>query len=347
MLARVWHPEWRQAALIGDANTARLFGPRLVPVLKQRCDRVLELQFPAGEAHKTRKTKGELENRLLEAGFDRNCCVVGVGGGIALDVAGYVAATYLRGVDHVNIATSLLAQVDAAVGGKTGVNTRFGKNLIGAFHQPRAVIIDVAALESLPEQELRNGLAEAVKHAVLGDAALFEAIERWASTGGRPKPPQDIVSRCVQIKAEVVEQDERESAYRQVLNFGHTVAHALEAASDHEIQHGEAVAMGMVVEAQLAVQMCGFPALELQRLTRLLAQLGLPTRPPLPFAQGRSYLGHDKKTRGGTVHCSLPMRIGQMLPNDGAWAVPVDLEDLAQAWTAAASDSAGTATKRE
>ena len=232
---------------------------------------------------------------------------------------------------HVNIATSLLAQVDAAVGGKTGVNTRFGKNLIGAFHQPRAVIIDVAALESLPEQELRNGLAEAVKHAVLGDAALFETIERWASTGGGPNRLRISSSRCVQIKAEVVEQDERESAYRQVLNFGHTVAHALEAASDHQIQHGEAVAMGMVVEAHLAVQMCGFPAAGACSASPVAGATGVTDEAAVALCSGAVLLGtrqEDPRRHGSLL---IAERIGQMLPNDGAWAVPVALEALEQA----------------
>jgi 3-dehydroquinate synthase len=332
MLGQIWRPHWRQAAIIGDQNTSKLFAQPLAEALRSQCERVVQLSFPAGELHKTRATKEELENALLETGFDRASCVVGVGGGIALDVAGYVAATYLRGVAHVNIATSLLAQVDAAVGGKTGVNTPYGKNLIGAFHQPRAVLIDIAALSSLPEVELRLGLAEAIKHAVLADEELFNALESWAASDAGPIPPEHLVARCVEIKAEVVMRDERELAYRQVLNFGHTVAHALESASDHRVPHGEAVASGMVVEARLAERLCGFPPSASNRLVALLRQLELPTEPAVSFAEAAPLLGHDKKTRQGVIHCALPERIGQMHANDGRWSVPVELELLEQLW---------------
>ncbi|MBK8480692.1 MAG: 3-dehydroquinate synthase [Proteobacteria bacterium] len=333
LLARVWDAGWRQAALIGDSNTLPRFGPALASALAERCDTVLQLAFPAGEAHKTRETKQRLEDTLLAAGFERGCCLVGLGGGIALDVAGFVAATLLRGVAHINLATSLLAQVDAAVGGKTGVNTAQGKNLIGAFHQPRAVLIDYAALASLPLAELRNGLAEAVKHAVVADAALFAALEAWAEGGAAGALlPRPLLARCVQIKAEVVARDEREQAYRQVLNFGHTVAHAIEAASDHEVAHGAAVAIGMVVEARAAERLCGFPAAESERLRRLLQRLRLPIQSALPFAALRDRLGHDKKTRGGMVHCALPERLGHMHEAEGRWALPTPVELLAEVW---------------
>lgn len=333
LLAQVWQPRWRQAALIGDSNTLPRFGPALAAALAPHCGEVLQLGFPAGEAHKTRATKEQLEDALLRAGFERSCCIVGVGGGIALDVAGFVAATLLRGVAHINVATSLLAQVDAAIGGKTGVNAAQGKNLIGAFHQPRAVVIDYAALASLPAVELRNGLAEAVKHALLADAELFAGIETWAEVRlGAAPLPRALLARCVQIKAEVVARDEREQAYRQVLNFGHTVGHALEAASDHAIAHGAAVAIGMVVEARVAERLCGFPRAERERLQRVLGALALPTTPPLPFAAVREWLGHDKKTRAGLVHCALPERVGQMHAAEGQWALPTPIELLAELW---------------
>jgi len=333
LLAQLWDARWRQAALIGDSNTLPRFGPALAAALAPRCGEVLQLSFPAGEAHKTRATKQQLEDSLLAAGFERGACVVGVGGGIALDVAGFVASTLLRGVAHVNVATSLLAQVDAAIGGKTGVNTAQGKNLIGTFHQPRAVVIDCAALASLPAAELRNGLAEAVKHAVLADASLFAALEAWADARVGDAPlPRPLLARCVQIKAEVVSRDEREQAFRQVLNFGHTVAHAIEAASAHAVAHGAAVAIGMVVEARVAERLCGLPVADRERLQRLLAALGLPTAPPLPFAAARELLGHDKKTRAGVVHCALPERLGRMHEAAGRWTLPTPIELLAELW---------------
>lgn len=335
MLEAVWRESWRQVAIIGDETTSGLFSARLAAALRPRTESVLELRFPPGEAHKTRATKERLEDALLEAGFDRHCCIVAVGGGIALDVAGFVAATYLRGVAHINVATSLLAQVDAAVGGKTGVNTPHGKNLIGSFHHPRAVIIDRGALASLPAAELCFGLAEAVKHAVLADVRLFGALEKWDAAGDGLIPPDALLARCVEIKAEVVQRDEHEAAYRQVLNFGHTVAHALETASDHRIHHGEAVAMGLAVEARVAERLCGFPADETERLVSLLRRLGLPTRPALEVAEVAPLLRQDKKTRGGRVHCALPERIGVMHAAGGRWVLPVPAELLESAWQAA------------
>ena len=335
-LGEVWRESWRQAVLVGDENTAPLFFGPLEAWLGSRVERLLPLRIPAGEGSKTREMKAELEDAMLAAGIDRRACVVAVGGGVVLDLAGFVAATYLRGVAHLNLATSLLAQVDAAVGGKTGVNTSRGKNLIGAFHPPRAVLVARAALSTLPEEELRCGLAEAVKHAVVADAELFASLEAWGGEGGLVLP-EELLGRCVRIKAEVVEQDEREAGLRQILNFGHTAGHAIEAATGHAVPHGRAVAAGMVVEARVAEALCGFGGDERARLVALLERLGLPTRPPVPFAEARVYFGADKKTRGGEVRCALPLRLGEMEPSEGAFAVTVPLERFEAAWSDACS----------
>ena len=332
-LPRIWRQAWRQAAVIGDSNTAALFSQSIVDALFSLGVDVLELNFPAGEAHKTRCTKERLEDALLERGFDRSCCVVAVGGGIALDVAGYVAATYLRGVAHVNVATSLLAQVDAAVGGKTGVNTPRGKNLIGAFHQPHAVLIDTPGLASLSDDEYRNGLAEAVKHAVIADSELFESLERWAAGGARLLP-KELLAACVRIKAEVVARDERESGLRQVLNFGHTVGHALEAASQHTLRHGAAVAVGMVIEARLAERVCGLSREDSARIEALVAKVGLPTSTELSFGAVERYLVNDKKALAGKIRFALPNAVGGMASAGGEWAMAVDLERLRAVWRA-------------
>lgn len=337
-LATIWRPAWRQVAVIGDARTAALFGPAIEAALAPRVDRLLLASFAEGEAHKTRATKEALEDQLLEAGFDRGACIVAVGGGIALDVAGFVAGTYLRGIAHVNIATTLLAQVDAAIGGKTAVNTPRGKNLVGAFHQPRAVLLHHGALATLPVGELRNGWAEAIKHAVIADAALFAELERFAAQLGDAAPAtalipsEEILLRCVAIKSEVVTADEREAGYRQVLNFGHTIAHAIEAASDHAVAHGEAVALGMLVETRAAESLCGLDGALGQRLATLLASLGLPVRSNLPFARIAPQLKSDKKTRDGAVHCALPRKLGEMHPGEGRWALAVPTALLEQAW---------------
>ncbi len=330
-LEKRWLPRWQQAVVIGDSNTVALFGASITQALNCVAKKVLMLSFPAGEEHKTRATKELLENAMLEHGIDRFAVVVAVGGGIALDVAGYVAATYLRGVDSVYIATSLLAQVDAAIGGKTGVNTQHGKNLIGAFHQPHFVLIDIPALKSLPEDEMRNGYAEAVKHAVIADAELFSGIEAFAKRNEKILP-EPLIARCVQIKAEVVSLDERERGYRQILNFGHTIGHSLEKASSFSLAHGSAVALGMVVEAKIAVKLCGFPDAERQRLIALLADLRLPIQSSYEFFNIKDYLKVDKKTRGGDVYFSLPTRIGLMNEAGGTWAMPVPLSIIQQAF---------------
>ncbi|MCA9668930.1 MAG: 3-dehydroquinate synthase [Myxococcales bacterium] len=338
----LWSDEWRQAAVIGDSNTVRFAEP-LVERLQRRCAEVVTLSFEAGEASKVRATKRYLEDQLLARAFERSCCLVAVGGGVTTDLVGFVAATLLRGVAHINVATSLLAQIDAAIGGKCGVNTPHGKNLIGAFHSPVAVLLDLAALDSLPAAELSNGWAEGVKHAVLGDKELFDEIEQAVierPDGALPlEPTLGQLSRMVAIKADIVARDEHERGRRQVLNFGHTVAHALETASGHRVAHGQAVAIGMLVEAELARATYGFPEEEIARLRRVLARLGLPTTSPLSFSALRPHLRHDKKNRGGRVQCALPLRIGTIDQQAGRWTTPLDVREFERAWGAVAEDA--------
>jgi len=334
-LAAVWQPAWRSAAIVGDANVLALYGEALAQQARALSDRVVTAELPPGEAHKTRETKAALEDALLAAGLDRGVCVVAVGGGVSLDVAGFVAATYLRGVPHVNVPTSLLAQVDAAIGGKTGVNTPHGKNLIGAFHQPAAVLIDPELLATLPAEEWPNGLAEMVKHAVIADVSLFEWIEAHVDRLAGPTvlDPHPL-RRCVEIKAEIVSRDEREAGLRSVLNFGHTVGHALEAATGHAIGHGRAVAIGMVVEGAVARDACGLPPVAFSRLCHVLTELGIGpgTRPGVPFDALAPFLVADKKRRGDALRLALPRAPGQMAGAADGFTVPVALAALRRAW---------------
>lgn len=331
-LAALWQG-WPQAVLVGDDTTDRLFGDAWQAALTPRAE-VLRLRFPPGEESKVRATKARLEDAMLAAGVGRGACVVAVGGGVVLDLAGFVAATYMRGIAHLNVATTLLAQVDAAVGGKTGVNTPHGKNLVGAFHHPRGVLLDTESLASLPDDELRSGLAEAVKHAVLRDAALFERIEAWAADPLRASlvPPAEVIARCTEIKAEVVATDDRDQGMRHILNYGHTVAHGIEHATGHAVPHGHAVAIGMVVETRLAVQAGRFDASSLARLVALLDALGLPTAPPCDFAAARPFFGLDKKADRDTLRCAIPRHIGGFEPVDGRWLTDTPVEALARAW---------------
>jgi len=204
-LSQVWQPRWRRAVLIADRNTDRLFGDVIRKALPPGS---LTQVVSAGESSKSRNVKARIEDEMLAAGIDRDGCIVALGGGVVLDLAGFVAATYLRGIDHVMVATSLLAQVDAAIGGKTAVNVPQGKNLIGVFHHPRAVLLHLEALAQLPDVELRNGLAELIKHAVIGDADLFASLEQWvAQAAGLGPPPIECIERSVRFKAAVVAED--------------------------------------------------------------------------------------------------------------------------------------------
>lgn len=295
---------------------------------------VLRFRFPPGEKSKSRETKARIEDAMLAAGVDRGACIVAVGGGIALDVAGFIAATYMRGIAHINVATSLLAQVDAAIGGKTAINTAHGKNLIGAIHHPRAVLLDTDALASLPDVELQCGLAEAIKHAMLSDEKLFAQLEAWSTARDDLRPPSDMLERCVAIKAEVVAADDRDRGKRNILNYGHTAAHAIEHATQHATPHGHAVAIGMVIESRLAMQEARFPEHDLARLIALLEGLGLPTAPPCSFDAARDYLSRDKKTVAGQIRCAIPTRLGHTVAeDDGSWTRGVTEAQMQEAWT--------------
>jgi 3-dehydroquinate synthase len=280
--------------------------------------------FPSGEASKTREWWARLTDQLLERGLGRDSGVVALGGGVAGDLAGFVAATYMRGLPYVQVPTTLLAMLDASVGGKTGVDTPRGKNMVGAFHPPSAVIADPAALRTLPEREFRAGLAEAVKHGLIADREYFGWMEREAPAllARDLDSLTALVRRSVEIKAEVVSADEREGGRRAVLNAGHTVAHALELVTDYTLAHGEAVALGLVAECELAERLALAPAGLRGRVTALLERLGLPTRldraaPPDALLAA---MAGDKKNRAGRVRFTLPCDLGAMHPGDG-WTV--------------------------
>jgi len=283
-----------------------------------------ELIIPAGEASKTRDRWAELSDALLERGFGRDSAIVALGGGMVGDLAGFVAATYLRGIPCIQVPTTLLAMVDASVGGKTGVDTPRGKNLIGAFHPPAAVVADPLALRTLPEGEYRAGLAEAVKHGLIADRTYFS----WLSTVADQIAAREmdtlmqLVHRSVEIKAAVVADDEREAGRRAILNAGHTIAHAIEHASNYTLSHGEAVAIGLVVESRLAeaigVGQSGLSA----RVADLLSRLGLPVKleSAVSGERLREAMTRDKKNRGSAIRFALPAEVGTMARGEN-WTV--------------------------
>lgn len=315
------HLAARRVAMIADAAVHRLYRDgRLGPVTWSGD----ALTFEPGETSKTREEWSRLTDELLRRGYGRDSGVVALGGGVAGDLAGFVAATYMRGVPYIQTPTTLLAMLDASVGGKTGVDTAEGKNLIGAFHPPAAVIADPAALATLPEREFRGGLAEAVKHGVIADSAYVAWIEREAEAILRRDPTalERLVRRSVEIKAEVVSADEREGGRRAILNAGHTVAHALERASSYRVPHGEAVALGLVAEAALAEQLGTAPPGLAPRITAVLTRLGLPVRlaPPLSPDAVMPAMASDKKNRARTIRFALPSAVGAMAA-EGEWTV--------------------------
>ena len=283
--------------------------------LRERGAHVDVVLLPDGEAHKNQKTLDDLLTRMLEARVERSTTLVALGGGVVGDIAGFAAAIYQRGIPFVQIPTTLLAQVDSSVGGKTGINHPLGKNMIGAFWQPRAVLIDIATLATLPERELRAGLAEVIKYGAIRDAQFFAWIEANmpALLAKDAAALTHAICRSCAIKAEIVAVDEREAGERALLNFGHTFGHAIEAAQGYgEWLHGEAVAAGMVCAARLSERICGFDAAETQRLGKLIAAAGLPTvPPPINAERWLDLMRRDKKVEAGAMRFVILRRLGE------------------------------------
>ena len=305
----------RRAVVISDENVARLYGSRF-PAAER-------LIVPPGEESKTLDQARVLYGRLVAAEVDRETLVIGIGGGVVCDLAGFVAATFLRGLACGFVPTTLLAQVDASIGGKNGVNLARYKNLVGTIVQPRFVLVDPGLLETLPPAEIRCGLAELVKAAAIRDAALFATLEERGAAllAATPEVLGELVARAVAVKAAVVAEDERESGVRRLLNFGHTFGHALERAT--ALSHGEAVSVGMVVAARLSVARGLLPATEAERLERLLETLGLPTRAPADAELLADAMRRDKKRSGDVIRFVLLERIGR------AVVAPIPLKTLA------------------
>ena len=310
-----------------DENVGPLYGRQVNESLAQAGFQPHEVALPAGEEHKTLQTLERLCSGYVEACLDRGSIAVALGGGVVGDVTGFAAAAYMRGIPYVQVPTTLLAQVDSSVGGKTGVNLPEGKNLVGAFHQPVLVHIDVSTLESLPPRELKAGMVEVIKYGVIRDAELFEWLEGNLD-GLLALDRQRLVKavrRCCQIKADVVAEDEREAGLRAILNYGHTVGHAVENLTGYgELRHGEAVSMGMAAAATLSCGLGKLQPAEAERQNRLLARLGTPTRlPPLKAAAVIDQMQRDKKAAGGVSRFVLARCIGNVEVCSGVPAVSV------------------------
>ncbi len=310
----------RKIAVVTNPTVKKLYGQRVVDSLKAAGFLVMSIEIPDGEQYKSLDWANSVYTALLINSFDRKSALVALGGGVIGDLTGFAAATFMRGVPFVQVPTTLLAMVDSSVGGKTGVNHPMGKNMIGAFYQPKKVIMDLDALKTLPREELLSGMAEVIKYGVIRDASFFDYLDknREKVLALEPDALGYIIRRSCELKAEVVSQDEREGGLRAILNFGHTVGHAIETAENYTMRHGYAVAIGMVYASRLAHATGLCDASVPGRLEDLIKSFGLPTdlsalsRKPA-VVELMDNMQVDKKAEGGKVKFVLPKKIGEVV----------------------------------
>ena len=309
----------QRCAIISDSNVAPRFSRQAQSVLKKSGFDSVLITFPAGETAKSLRCVQACYDQLAVHRLERKSFIVALGGGVVGDLAGFVAATYLRGIPFVQVPTTLLAQVDSSVGGKVGVNLKAGKNLVGAFYQPRLVLCDLDTLRTLPEREFRAGLAEVIKYGIIYDAPLFTRLERDLPKLllRETKTLAAVIARCCELKAEVVGQDETESGLRAILNFGHTIGHAIENISGYgKYLHGEAISIGQVAAAELSANLLDLSAGDVERIRNLFQRAGLPTQLKLNAAMRKKLfaaMSLDKKVSGGEVKFVLAERIGKVV----------------------------------
>jgi 3-dehydroquinate synthase len=313
-----------RCAIISDANVAPLFADCVKQSLTLAGFQPALITIPAGEQSKTLERAGAICDQMTAASLDRQSFVVALGGGVVGDLSGFVAAIFCRGIPHVQIPTTLLAMVDSSIGGKTGVNTSAGKNLIGAFHHPALVIDDVDLLKTLPRGEFNQGFAEIIKHAIIADAEMFSGLEALTTgdppsflSGATSAPAlqlQSLIRRNIEIKADIVAKDEFDrTGQRALLNFGHTIGHAIERAGDYQMfLHGEAISLGMVAASAISVKKAGLPQDQRDAIVDLLRQFDLPTQLPPNFPRKKIFdaLKFDKKFEGGEIRFVLTPKIG-------------------------------------
>lgn len=309
-----------KALLISDTNVGKLYGENVLRSIREAGLSAELIMVPAGESSKSLQQAEQLYTAAIEHCLDRKSPIFALGGGVVGDLAGFIAATYMRGVPFVQIPTSLLAQVDSGVGGKVAVNHRLGKNLIGAFYQPKRVFMDMGTLDTLPVREIHTGLGEIVKYGVIYDADFFDFLEKNAdkALSLEEMAVQHMVARSCEIKADVVSKDEKEGGLRRILNFGHTIAHAIEKETGYvRYNHGEAVAIGMIGAAYISREMGAARDEEVERLERLIKRMGLPMRAG-GCTTDHMYrdIFHDKKTVGGRVNWVLMKEIGNVFVTD-------------------------------
>ncbi|PYK36975.1 MAG: 3-dehydroquinate synthase [Verrucomicrobia bacterium] len=309
----------KTCAIISDTNVSPLFADRIKRSLESANFQPTLITIPAGEKSKTLKQAGAICDQMIAAGLDRQSFVIGLGGGMIGDISGFVAAIYHRGIPHVQIPTTLLAMVDSSIGGKTGVNTADGKNLIGAFHHPSLVIDDMEVLKTLPPREFNQGFAEIIKQAIIADAEMFGALKNTEANDALAL--QSLIKRNIEIKSKIVAKDERDqTGERAILNFGHTIGHAIERTGDYgKFLHGEAVSLGIVAACAISIKKAGFSPDQRDAIVDLLRRFNLPTQLPKDFPREKiiERLKFDKKFEGGNVRFVVTPHIGAAyLTND-------------------------------
>jgi len=300
--------------IVTDSNVNRHYGQILINAMTQAGMKASLMEIPAGESSKNIATVMDVTGKLLASGADRQTLLIALGGGVVGDLTGFIASVYMRSIPYIQIPTTLIGQVDSAIGGKTAVDLPQGKNLLGTFYQPRAVFADVNFLRTLPDKEFNNGLAEIIKYGIIEDEKMFKFLEEnMDAVKSRDSDHLlKIIETCCRIKKSIVEIDEREQGLRRILNFGHTLGHALEAVSHYTLSHGEGVALGMIAAAKLSVKMNYLSEDELIRVEKIITQAGLPAKIPASFVPGKviARLKTDKKKKDDQVHFVLVKKIG-------------------------------------
>ena len=311
--------------LITDTNVKNAFQDVIETILTNAGLSVSTIVIEPGERKKNRETKEEIENILLKNHLGRDTCLIAFGGGVILDLVGFVAATYARGIPLVSIPTTLLGMVDASIGGKTGVNTEKGKNLIGSYYFPTYILIDFSFLDTLPEKEKKNGYAEIIKYGLIADCSLFHKIETM--------PIQEVILKSIKIKKRIIEKDPRETGLRRSLNFGHTIGHAIEKFLHYEIAHGEAVGFGMLFASFLSCKLGFLSEEEYLKIASLLQRFGFSTHlPKMSYSDLQEALLLDKKSLQKTPRFVLLDKIGHVHPFDGLYCTPIEPSLLQEAY---------------
>lgn len=299
--------------IVTDSTVSRLYGRKILKNLKEKGIKAEMIHFPKGEEHKTLKTVEDLASQMIQKNFNRKDAIIALGGGVVGDVAGFLASIYMRGIPCVQIPTTLLAMADSSIGGKTGVDLPEGKNLVGTIVQPKSIIIDTDFLKTLPEKQIKNGLAEIIKCAVIADEELFKFIEQNVRSllSLKRNEIEHVIRRAIEIKSHIVKQDEKEKNLRMVLNYGHSYGHVLEKLSGYKLLHGYAISIGMVLANKMAVEKKLLKKFEAERIKKLLMKVGLPvsTMKKLTLKD----LKHDKKAGDDHINLILPTKIGSVI----------------------------------